>query len=425
LYSYVYKHQDRVVTAVVLIFSICLLQLSGCSDRERSNPLDPGNPLTGGKPSNVEIIASSDSVRITWDSMQLRDLTEYKVNRRMATQSNFATIATLPKTTNSYTDKLVQADREYIYNIVAVGTTYESPPSDSVRVSPGPTFTWVSDNNSGNIVKLSHDSRRQVLRKLREINITEIEPNRTKGVVWVIDQQFQQGYVARLSLSGDFIEPLYLFSQPVDIAVVRQTGDLWVADSKDNIVVHYDASGLEDGRYSISQPRVVAVDQRNGTCWTINSSDNSVVWIIPDSNRVRRSGVQLGELRSLDVDSRSGAAWVIERHRAIKLSEDGQYVTATSSVFADASKIAVNNTTGEFWVLDSGNDSVSRFGEDGSLHFEVSDFSAPQDIAVNPTNGNCLVADTNNNRVVRISPRAQVFDGYAILDNPSAVAVEY
>ena len=51
-----------------LLTLLLLVMLSGCSRRERTNPLDPANPATGGGPSGFNAIADFSLVRLSWDA---------------------------------------------------------------------------------------------------------------------------------------------------------------------------------------------------------------------------------------------------------------------------------------------------------------------------------------------------------------------
>jgi DNA-binding beta-propeller fold protein YncE len=282
----------------------------------------------------------------------------------------------------------------------------------------------VADNNNGRLAKLSHDGRRLLQMTLNQVNITGIAVNKIRQVMWVIDRQFQEGWVARLSLAGEYIEPAFRFTQPVDIDVLQQTGDLWVADRAAGLVRRYNPEGFQADEYSVAVPSVVSVDQRNGICWSINSQTNRVIRINPLDDRIRTSGVQFNELRTLDVDSRDGSVWVLESQRAVKISENGMFMSATSAVFQNATKLVVNRNNGEFWVIDRGENTVSKFDQNGNLSFKLGGYAEPEDLAINLSNDGCLVADTGNNRVVRISSVGKVYGGYSV-DNPAAIAVEY
>ena len=63
-----------------LLLCISLLALN-CSDRDRSNPLDPTNPVTGGAPIGLSIQSNRDTITIQWNAMAIDNLESYRIYR--------------------------------------------------------------------------------------------------------------------------------------------------------------------------------------------------------------------------------------------------------------------------------------------------------------------------------------------------------
>ena len=54
---------------VILSYALMLFLLS-CSKRDRLNPLDVENPITGGKPTGLELVPIRDIVEISWNEIK-------------------------------------------------------------------------------------------------------------------------------------------------------------------------------------------------------------------------------------------------------------------------------------------------------------------------------------------------------------------
>ena len=78
--------------------------------------------------------------------------------------------------------------------------------------------------------------------------------------------------------------------------------------------------------------------------------------------------------------------------------------------FKEPQALAVSNSSGAAWVLDSGDSRIEKFSIEGTFQAAYGSagtghvqFSDPQGIAVNQNTGNVYVADTNNNRVEELN----------------------
>ncbi len=58
-----------------------LLLATDCSERERTNPLDPNNPVTAGAPMGLRVVTNRDSAWVDWTPFEVDNLAGYKVYR--------------------------------------------------------------------------------------------------------------------------------------------------------------------------------------------------------------------------------------------------------------------------------------------------------------------------------------------------------
>ncbi len=423
--------RERTVTIyhkAILVF-VSLSLLFGCADRERSNPLDPANPDTGGKPADLSVSASRDTVRLRWQRIQLGDVTGIQVHRRTGSDTEFAPLVLVPPSENQFTDTDVTFGVDYAYQISAIGIDFESSRSEAVQVEPGPTFNWVGDNPGGinRLLKLSHDSRHIVSTSTGFLTAIDIEAIPDGGQVWVLDFLTPTlSQAIRVAFDGTVLLPLITLRAAADAAVVEATGELWVADSRDSTVFKYSMDAVQKLAVSgFAKAVTVGVDQRDGSCW-VGDQDAARISKIDSSGQVAEvSPVGFGPIKWLAVNSRDGSVWVTDGNEISKLDESGNLLFRLGDGFSDARKLAVNDSTGAVWVADWGTSAIIKYSDIGVRLAETTGFTRPADLSVNLFDNTCLVADTENHRLVKISADGQsqftLQDG---LSFPSAVDVQ-
>ncbi|HGJ64612.1 TPA: hypothetical protein ENS27_04400 [bacterium] len=117
-----------------LLFIILLLFGIGCSDDvERENPLDAKNMRTGGIIPGVTARAGDSQVTLSWLSMGLDGIKEYKIYRAYKTPENFEYVASVPSgdlDSYAYTDTglLNDGDNVYFYRITYIDINGQETP---------------------------------------------------------------------------------------------------------------------------------------------------------------------------------------------------------------------------------------------------------------------------------------------------------
>lgn len=409
-----------------------VLGLVVCADRARINPLDPRNPQTGGKPTGFRLYSIEDSVFLSWDRLDLQDLTGYQIYRRSEAETSFRKFAFVAEDENEFVDTSVDFGEEYAYRITAVGGTYESAPSETLAIVPGPTFTWSADRFNRQLLKLTHDSRHLVLRADGFFIPIAMEVSASRGQLWVAESFRRQ--VVRVESDGTVTLPAIQFSHPVDVAINQRTGEVWVADIVDDEVAKVSAEGnillrVRQSEFGerFRRPVSLAVDDKTGACWMVDTVLNRVFAIESDGSRVQTSPATLERVQAIAVDAQRGRVWVADSTRVVELSRFGEVTQVLSEPFDFAFQVATDMTTGAVWVLEfsfeAGEGSVSKFAFTGEKAFEVDGFTGALDIAVNFYDNSCVVADTENDRIVRISADGEVVGTFSDAARPEVVAV--
>ena len=409
-----------------MLLPFLALIVTACAERQRINPLDPRNVETGGRPSGVRVISIQDTVFLSWDAISLDDLRGFQVYRKAEDDTAFLPVQFTRPSRPEMLDTTVELGVEYAYRVSAVGFNYESDPSEPVTVTPGPTFNWVADNQARVVVQLTHDARHPIRNVGRFATITHIEVDPVNGHLWLINRFSSiDGSLVQVLPDGTIAQPIVRFSAPVDAALDERSGAVWVADSRERAVRKVDLNGtVLFSIGSFSQPVSVDVDQRDGTCWVADKGGKRIGWVSSDGLLVGSLPITFEHLSHIEVNSADGTIWVADSTRVVRVVPTDSTALEVAHEFALAQQLAVDDLTGEVWVLDFRRPSVSKISAMGTLEFERPDFSRPFDLAVNRFDHTCLVADAGARRLVRIAPSGETVAVFDDIGVPEAVAVQ-
>ena len=216
------------MTKRLLWFVLVFLFLS-CSERQRLNPLDPLNPKTGGRPTGLRIISEYKTVTLWWDRVNVKNLQGYNLYRKKGGDQIFHKIAVVSPDSSQFSDRDVCYGITYSYRLSAFTTSFESPLSEAVSITPGPTFNWVVDTYRGKVVKLTFDGLHQIFTIGGFGLPMAITPDRKGKGVWVVDYFY--GKVYKISHNGRILSSFTGFSMPRDLDVDTLRGNIWVVDS--------------------------------------------------------------------------------------------------------------------------------------------------------------------------------------------------
>ena len=118
-----------------LLLCISVLALN-CSDRDRSNPLDPTNPVTGGAPIGLSIQSNRDTITIQWNGMAINDLEGYRIYKGIGNNEPIL-FDEVGAGSTDYNDTGVITDSVHQYTIQAVTAFSESEHSKAQTIIPG------------------------------------------------------------------------------------------------------------------------------------------------------------------------------------------------------------------------------------------------------------------------------------------------
>lgn len=401
-----------------------LILLLSCTDRERSNPLDLKNPETLGRPTGLNVISIQDTIFLNWDIIELSDLTGYQIYRGSDTNTEPVLHAFVSSPSNTFKDFPVVFDIEYDYQISAVGDNFESSRSDFAKITPGPTFNWVTENGNQQIAKLTHDSRHLIHRTGRFSAIVDIEPNPRTGEVWVLNNFIGiEGNLKKVTPEGRVDERFITFESPTDAALNYDLNEIWVADPQQSSVTKLDSKwNTIFTIHEFTIPTLVAVDQRNGNCWVAHN--DSVSRVLSDGTQVLKSGVRFDSITSMDLNSEDGSVWLVDGTRIVKINQNGDFLLEIKAPLTFPGKIAINDSTGELWAINDNPAGLYKFSPTGEMLFDVTVSFSPDNISVNLYDNSVLVSDVRGHTIYRVSEGGEILSLFKGLIFPDLVSVQ-
>ncbi|HLA40213.1 MAG TPA: hypothetical protein VJ417_09455, partial [Candidatus Glassbacteria bacterium] len=266
----------------MLLFAV--LGLLACSDRPRSNPLDPRNSDQNQANVGFNALAGNRQVLLEWNPLNFIDLAGIRVQRVEAGTSDTVTLndsLMLQANTTSYLDQTPSNGVTYLYNLQFDLTSgSEKPKTMPDTVQPGPVFAWLELVDYGQIVLMTPDFRDELHSiEAAFYNILDVQVGRS---VWVLNGSSDgYGQLSLFSFSGQIEEEnLGGLSSVVAFQLNRRDNSVWIAVGGSNGFVYHFSNGgnLQDSRSTGISVTSLALDQQAADLW-VGSSEPTIARI--------------------------------------------------------------------------------------------------------------------------------------------------
>ncbi len=345
-----------------------------CSDPERSNPFDPGNPHAGPQDIGFNAIAGNQFVALRWDELDYRDLKGVRVLRSVAggADTTVVTDSLLPRHQLSFVDNQVENDVSYHYNLqfVLEGSP-ELPVAPGDLATPGQLVPWLDFGEGTIISRMSPDFRDRLFElDLDFFLIRDMQVNPQGTELWVLDGVVNQ--VARFDMQGNLVADPSELQRVTAFRFNRLDRSVWIATTDvGGTLHHFRPGGSPDESYHLgSEVTSLAVEYRGG------SFDN--LWI----------GTRAGKVLRI---------------------ENGVLSELTHEQFVTPEMVETSGTiAGGGYVLDTGSKVLFHF-TGSRLDWKVENrFASPSSLVVSQTGDYCWVADEASGLVHEIDREGRV-----------------
>jgi tripartite motif-containing protein 71 len=244
--------------------------------------------------------------------------------------------------------------------------------------------------------------------------------------VYIVDQGNSR--VQKFTVAGAYVSQFSIPASCRGCALNSAGTELYVANFANDLVNHYTTDGVLLDTFSQADAEGIAV-HTDGTVWVTNaSSDNLAEWELTITAAVAAIPPATGLFNlpeSIAIKASSGRIYVCDtgNHRVQYFTSAGAYegtiganthnastgamvASAATGSFDTPVAVAVNQSTGDVYVVDQGNDRVQQFTATGTYirSFGTSgtgdgQFSLPTAIAIHPTLYTVYVADATRDDV--------------------------
>ena len=304
---------------VILSFTLTLFLFS-CSKRDRLNPLDVENPITGGKPTGLELVPIRDIVGISWNEININDLSAYIIYKSV-NNAGLIEYATVSGFTTEYSDSAVSYYQNYTYAVQAETDYMVSPLSDTVSVTVGPYSIYVADFDDNSVRILSWDG--SYLIKSKSVSSPRAIQYRKSDNRFIVADYYDKAVIL---LSTDLNETEYIDigDYPLDLDVNQLTNRIHVL-TRNGYIMKLDEEGEKIETLNAGMPfgwdAEISSDPISDGLW-ISNPDSGIVWFSPhnigEKNVIRFSG-----LDSPSSLSSFGGCWVATHAGIVHLSPSG------------------------------------------------------------------------------------------------------
>ena len=392
------------------IWFVPALLVLACSGWDRSNPLDPRNPDTGGRITDVRLSAIKHDVIVSWDSVDLPGVIGYQVYRKRANETSFLPVGSVSATVSSYMDSGRPYEENVQYAVTAVTSApYESPLSDSLSILPGPYTFWMLDYYDGSVQRLTYDGRHAITLMRETIWPTAVAVDTSRHQIWMVD--WVTGYLYRMNETGEIDLWISGLDNPTLVACDPIRQEICVVNADRTQLVYYSDSGEKIGTGD-------GFGYITGLCW---SGQSGRFWVADqDLRQVRlmeRSGLVVSACSLshnwppiLDCHPDENWALLADSLALVRLYPDGQ-IDSMTVLDMTVYDISIDRETGGSWLLlngPAGADEVVYVRADGELTVRTEGYYSALAVAAVPGQKGCLVADTGQGRIVRLHPNGEI-----------------
>jgi hypothetical protein len=304
---------------VILSYTLMLFLLS-CSKRDRLNPLDVANKITGGKPTGLNLVPIRDTVQVSWDNIDVHDLSDYVIHKAV-NNTGLMEYATVSAASTEFSDSEVSYYQNYTYAVQAVTDYMVSPLSDTVSVTVGPYSIYVADFYDNSVRILSWDG--SYLIKSQSVSSPRAIQYRESDNRFAVADYYDN---AVLLLSTDLNETEYIDigDYPLDLDVNQLTNRIHVL-TRNGYIMKLDEEGEKIETLNVGMPfgwdAEISSDPISDGLW-ISNPDSGIVWFLP-YNEGWNHVVKFNQLDSPSSLSSFGGGWVATHAGIVHLSPSG------------------------------------------------------------------------------------------------------
>jgi hypothetical protein len=415
------------------LYIICTLILlsSTCTDRRKQNPFEPG----GKAPLNLDIIAYSNNITLSWSKPSLEIFFGFNIYRSETGETgSFTLIAeNLLPTKRSFIDGDIIPQKRFYYYITVIGQDIESNPSLTVSAVPGPGYNWIVDWYGYEVLKLTYDLQKVLVRFYTNWPPEDIAVAKDFGTGLILYPS--AGMIEKISLeSGERQHLIESVDHPYAIEY-DATGELfWIIDSS-GYLYEMDPQSVTPNVVSAAfkKPISLHIAENNGYIYVTDAGLEKIF-------QLDRAGEIIAEISTINNQSLQNPIqflhnepykqyWLLEStgrftYINTKSDSDSDFVRTDTTNSASDMEYAVRDNSIYLAEFNGINSSVLQLYPDGARQISVTGFYNPVDIEINKYDATLLVADTGYGIIWHFDREHNRIGSFHNLGTPIKVIVE-
>lgn len=408
--------------------------VTGCTTRDRNNPLDPKNRATRGLLTGFNALAGDGVVELRWVRLSNEGVVGYRIERwRPGSAPAPLPGADFAEYVAAAEDLTAKNDSTYVYRLIAELASGDSAFSVADTATPGNRRIAALDADLPGLVGLTPDARDVLYEFTDQAAYEDLELDAQRGWFWVC--LYDAGTVVRRRFDGSNVGVEVSVTGPVDLTTTSLRGTGWVAVPSQARVVPIgpDTNLTVPGTpiVGLGTPRVVEGGNQNATLWI--GSDQGFVYRYGISADAVTQTWSLGQrIGAIAVDEAADAAWVSTRNGDLS----DLYYLVFGSVdppqrvrqgLLNVTDLAIDPATRSVWVSErgtplAGHGRLSRIAVTGASEVTVTGIE-PYGVTVDATAGSCWVTDIASGRLLEVSPNGTILRRSTRLGVPYGVRV--
>ena len=407
-----------------IIFTLLILVTISCTERDRTNPFDPGSDDR--LPADFNALAGNGQVYLSWQTLDYEDIESIDILR----SGTVVNSSPLDKLTTSFIDTGAQNGQTYNYSLSLSVVGYdEKIVSNPDKATPGPYYGWVITENQTNVTKLTPDFR-DVLFNLNMgfLYVHSIDVTPDNSELWVYDSAYRT--LTRFSVYGEPIEDIA--TNAAGFAIDHTDNTYWIAsDNSQGYVYHYTrqgslirsyTAGFEISGISVYPQAAGALVGSFGGEFAIVSEDGvTKVGGFESAELVMTGeGIQATSITPIRVwDTGSDILYTISPEDI-----DNPQNWHKTELGTSASAIDVSPDGQSCWIADPSRDLLLEIDTQGGIVASVSGLDSPWEVSTSPNDNDAVYVAGYNTKLSRVLKGGHVDWERYFINPPAGVALQ-
>ncbi|MEE9464556.1 MAG: fibronectin type III domain-containing protein [Candidatus Neomarinimicrobiota bacterium] len=293
--------------------ALIVLLAAGCSDRERTNPLDPNNQLTKGAPVGLEVVTILDTAYVNWQPFDVENLTGYRIYR-WTEGDTLAAHATISFQFSSFQEYNLISDQKYYYAVQAITETDESGISAPDSAIPGPNNFWVTDYDDAALKRVTYDGS-HIISQVYVNSPFALVADPVRNRFWVADYWNRAITVFARDLS--VVGSVTLEGSPFDLAISTGFRRVYCLQINPDAITILNLDGEQvDGLDIPGEPNrhsTIAMDEIAVQVWLGQPRSSGEAYLYRTDYRLKpivwHTAASFGSLNTIKADPVNGGVW--------------------------------------------------------------------------------------------------------------------